>query len=261
MINIFNYGNAPVRVVFQNDEPLWIAKDVCEVLGITHYRNALERLDDDQKGCGVVVNTLGGIQEMATINEAGVYELIFQSRKPEARAFRKWVTSDLLPKLRKTGKYELPADIQDRLRQLTAAIVEKDKEVAALRADMRMQQNMLNGQRQLTDILCRMVGDNGGETKSAAQHQSRKQQVKATAHAITDAMRQEVERLQIDGFNADEIAVRTGVSLPQVEAIMRASDERDLDTILESCDGGMHRTYQPKQPRQRTPSHQQRRRR
>ena len=260
MINVFNFGNAPIRVAFaENGEPVFVAKDVCDVLGIRDHKQALERLDDDQKGGVLNTPTFGGTQKMVTVTESGLYELILRSTKPEARAFRKWITSDLLPKLRKTGKYDMPADFQDRLRRLTEVIVEKDKEVAALMAKTQMQENMLNGQRQMTDILCRMIGDNGGEQKSAAQHESRKQSVKMTAHVITDAMRQEIERLQIDGFNADEIAVRTGVPLPQVEAIMRDSDERDLETILDSCNCGRHqRAYTPKHHRKQT--HQQRRR-
>lgn len=104
----FTYGTKQVRVVMRGGEPWFIAKDVCEVLEHTNSRVALERLDDDEKGVSTVY-THGGPQEMAIINEAGLYSLILTSRKPEAKAFKRWVTHDVLPSIRKTGKYETPA--------------------------------------------------------------------------------------------------------------------------------------------------------
>lgn len=97
-----------IRSVVVNGEPLFVAKDVCEVLDIEKHRNAVLRLDDDEKGSPVVVDTLGGPQSMATVNESGLYALIFQSRKPEAKAFRKWVTKEVLPNIRKNGFYMTP---------------------------------------------------------------------------------------------------------------------------------------------------------
>ncbi len=97
-----------IRSVVVDGEPLFVAKDVCDVLGIVKYRDAVARLDDDEKGRPVIVDTLSGKQSMATINESGLYNLIFQSRKPEARAFRKWVTGEVLPNIRKHGFYMTP---------------------------------------------------------------------------------------------------------------------------------------------------------
>lgn len=102
----FNYGDNLIRVV--NDEttgePLWIAKDVCAVLQINNHRDALNRLDEDEKGV-VLTDTLGGSQKMSVINEAGLYNLIFSSKKPEAKPFKRWVTHEVLPSIRKTGGY------------------------------------------------------------------------------------------------------------------------------------------------------------
>lgn len=97
-----------IRSVMVNGEPLFVAKDVCEVLDIKFYRDVIARLNEDEKGCSVVVDTLGGKQSMATVNESGLYTLIFQSRKPEAKAFRKWVTKEVLPNIRKHGFYMTP---------------------------------------------------------------------------------------------------------------------------------------------------------
>lgn len=104
----FSYGEQAVRTVVDRETgELWfVAKDVCDALGISKYRDAIARLDDDE-GCPVIVDTPGGKQEVAAINESGLYALILKSRKPAARRFRKWVTSEVLPAIRRTGRYEV----------------------------------------------------------------------------------------------------------------------------------------------------------
>ncbi|WP_298766967.1 BRO family protein [uncultured Alloprevotella sp.] len=102
----FNASNQNIRVQMKDGEPWFVAKDVCDALEIENNRNATARLDDDEKGVSIV-RTSSGDQQMTIVNESGLYNLIFQSRKPEAKAFRKWVTSEVLPTLRKTGRYEL----------------------------------------------------------------------------------------------------------------------------------------------------------
>lgn len=110
MLNVISHPDfGEVRSKMVKGEPWFVAKDVCDVLDISKYRDAIMRLDDDEKGCPVVVDTLGGKQEMATINESGLYSLIFQSRKPEAKKFRKWVTSEVLPAIRRQGFYLHPS--------------------------------------------------------------------------------------------------------------------------------------------------------
>ena len=109
-MQVFNYGengNAPIRVQVINGETWFVAKDVCKSLGIEFYRRAMMRLDGDEKGCTVLVNTLGGNQKVAAVNESGLYSLVFQSRKPWAKKFRKWVTMEVLPSIRKTGGYSV----------------------------------------------------------------------------------------------------------------------------------------------------------
>lgn len=97
-----------VRQTVIGGEPLFVAKDLCEVLGLSKSRDAVARLDDGEKGRPVIVDTPGGPQELATVNESGLYHLVFQSRKPEAKAFRRWVTSEVLPSIRKYGYYIAP---------------------------------------------------------------------------------------------------------------------------------------------------------
>ena len=104
----FDFNGQQVRVVIIDGEPHFVATDLCDVLDIRNSRDALARLDDDEKGV-VTTDTLGGPQQVATVNESGMYALVLTSRKPEAKAFKKWVTGTVLPAIRKTGSYGAPA--------------------------------------------------------------------------------------------------------------------------------------------------------
>lgn len=104
----FVFDEALVRVSQDgNGDPWFVAKDVCRVLEIENHRDAVSRLDDDERGVGIT-DTPSGRQEMLTVSESGLYALVFRSRKPEARRFRKWVTSEVLPALRRAGAYGAP---------------------------------------------------------------------------------------------------------------------------------------------------------
>lgn len=100
----FNPSNAPVRVQVINQEPWFVAKDVCDALNLTDTGKTVERLDDDEKLTRILFVSGQG-RQMWLVNESGLYNLIFQSRKPEAKAFRKWVTGEVLPQIRNTGVY------------------------------------------------------------------------------------------------------------------------------------------------------------
>lgn len=103
-LQIFKYNGKEVRTIQKDGEPWWVLKDVCEVLGLSSPHKVFERLDDDEKGRNQIP-TLGGEQEMTVINESGLYNVILRSDKPEAKPFRKWVTSEVLPSIRKNGGY------------------------------------------------------------------------------------------------------------------------------------------------------------
>ena len=95
-----------VRVVEQDGEPWFVAKDVCNCLELSNSRKALSRLDDDEKGV-TLSDTLGGKQEMATVNEYGLYSLVLSSRKPEAKEFKRWITHEVIPSIRKYGSFNM----------------------------------------------------------------------------------------------------------------------------------------------------------
>ncbi|MBI9112262.1 Bro-N domain-containing protein [Maridesulfovibrio ferrireducens] len=101
----FDFGDNLVRVIMRDTQPWFLAKDVCDVLEHSNHRMAIQGLDEDEKGVSNAY-TLGGEQNITVVSESGLYSLIFRSRKPEAKKFRKWVTSEVLPTLRKTGTYE-----------------------------------------------------------------------------------------------------------------------------------------------------------
>lgn len=101
-IAIFKYQDTPVRIIDESGDPWFVAKDVCDILEINTEQT--RRLDDDEKGLRVI-QTPGGPQDMVTINESGLYNLIIRSNKEEAKRFRKWVTSEVLPSIRKHGAY------------------------------------------------------------------------------------------------------------------------------------------------------------
>ena len=101
---VFHFISRPLRVVMIDGVPWFVAADVCAVLDIKNTAHAMTRLDDDERGV-VLTDTHGGQQEMTIINESGLYSLILGSRKPEARKFKKWITSEVLPSIRQTGSY------------------------------------------------------------------------------------------------------------------------------------------------------------
>ena len=107
----FNYEDKQVRTITKDGQPWFVAKDVCEILEIEKHRDAVSRLSNSMRG-SVVVDTLGGKQEMTAINEAGLYKLVFTSRKPEAEKFTDWVASEVIPSIRKHGTYMTPETIE-----------------------------------------------------------------------------------------------------------------------------------------------------
>ena len=109
----FNFNNLPVRTVLVNDEPWFVGKDVADILGYSNSRKALsDHVDDEDKGV-TKIDTLGGNQNITIINESGLYSLILKSKKPQAKQFKRWVTHEVLPTIRKHGAYMTDEKAQD----------------------------------------------------------------------------------------------------------------------------------------------------
>jgi hypothetical protein len=100
----FAFESHEVRTLLIDGQPWFVASDVCDALAIANSRRALSRLDEDEKGVHSM-NTLGGTQNLGVLNESGLYSLILTSRKAEAKRFKKWVTAEVLPAIRKHGYY------------------------------------------------------------------------------------------------------------------------------------------------------------
>lgn len=119
------YETLPVRLTTDDNEQTWFAGvDVCNILGYADTTQAISKLDDDEKKLDRVFHGSGQQRRTWTVNESGLYSLIITSSKPEAKAFKKWITSEVLPSIRKAGKYtnedekQHDADIQTVLKEI-----------------------------------------------------------------------------------------------------------------------------------------------
>lgn len=108
-LDVFHHGSWELRTLLVDGEPWFVAGDVCAALGLANVSMALRSVDEDALSTAEVTDRLGRTQVVRTVSEPGLYELVFQSRRPEARQFRRWVTAEVLPTLRRTGTYTMAA--------------------------------------------------------------------------------------------------------------------------------------------------------
>lgn len=106
-IQIFNFQSNEIRTILKDNEPWFVAKDICDVLGLGNITEALRNLDDDELTSEILKSGNQG-REMKLVSESGLYALVIRSNKPNARKFRKWITSEVLPNIRKSGIYIPP---------------------------------------------------------------------------------------------------------------------------------------------------------
>lgn len=138
-LKVFNYENNEVRTVMIGGEPWFCLSDVCRVLGLGSPHKVAERLDPDDL-TGIKVRSGGQYREMTFISESGLYTVILRSDKPEAKPFRKWVTSEVLPTVRKHGAYMTPDTIEkvltdpDTIIRLATTLKEEREKRLALEA-------------------------------------------------------------------------------------------------------------------------------
>ncbi len=142
---VFSFNSLDVRVVDRDGEPWFVAADVCSALSFSRPQDALRMVDEDDKylisfkgalSAGLEVGPRG----VLLVNESGVYQIIFQSNKPEAKKFKKWVTSEVLPAIRKTGSYGVPAlptDPMAILKLTFEALEQSSKRIEAVETDIQ----------------------------------------------------------------------------------------------------------------------------
>lgn len=142
-LQIFNFNNSEVRTVLIDNEPYFVGKDVADVLGYSNTRDALSKHVDDEDKSNVAIHDGSQNRGMTVINESGVYSLVFGSKLPDAKKFKRWVTSEVLPQIRQTGCYKLPQSYKEALQHLLTQIEEnehlqlenkmKDQQIAELK--------------------------------------------------------------------------------------------------------------------------------
>lgn len=138
-LQLFKYEGNEIRTVVKDGEPWFVAKDVCDVLGLGNSSEAVAKLEEEEKG-SEKVDTLGGAQKMIVINESGLYTLVIRSNMPQSKPFRKWVTSEVIPSIRKHGGYLTQEKVAeallnpDVLIQLATSLKQEREEKLALAA-------------------------------------------------------------------------------------------------------------------------------
>jgi prophage antirepressor-like protein len=125
-ISKFQFSEKEIRVITKDGDLWFVAKDICEILEIQNTTDALSRLDDDERSRF----NLGRQGETNIINESGLYSLVLGSKKPEAKTFKKWVTSEVLPAIRKTGQYSKNLSTFELIAQMAQASAELEKKIA-----------------------------------------------------------------------------------------------------------------------------------
>lgn len=131
-----------IRTTTINGEPWFVAADVCKALDLNNNRMAIERLDVDEKGVSSI-DTPGGKQELTIVNEPGLYALVLGSRKPEAKAFKRWITHEVIPTIRKHGAYMTPEKVEeillnpDTIIKLATELKEERERTAILNAKIK----------------------------------------------------------------------------------------------------------------------------
>lgn len=133
---LYQSGTRPdtVRVSMVDEQPWFVAVDVARILGFRDAEHAIRGLDDDEKGTRIV-GTLGGEQQLSVISESGLFALVLRSRRPAAKQFRKWVTSEVLPSIRRSGGYGLAGLSDDQCRKIEAVLhPHQQRTLSAVRA-------------------------------------------------------------------------------------------------------------------------------
>jgi len=139
-ISIFRREGVDIRTLVIDGEPWFVANDIANVLDLGNVRSSLALLDDDERGVHSM-DTNAGTRSVTIVNESGLYSLILRSRKPEARQFKRWVTRDVLPAIRRTGSYShdienaLPQSYGEALRMLADEVEARSALAAKVEAD------------------------------------------------------------------------------------------------------------------------------
>lgn len=175
-LQIFIYSGEQLRTVQRDDGLWWVLRDVCRVLNIGNVTDTKKRLDPDEVDLTDLIDGMGRVQSTTIINEPGLYSVILRSDKPEAKQFKRWVTHDVLPSIRKTGAYGIPPEQVARITAL---------------------QKRLDEWRSLTDEMERLTADACQKARVFREHYDKlreqrdrcRRNLRAVEQALTDEIR------------------------------------------------------------------------
>jgi prophage antirepressor-like protein len=240
-LQIFNYSEGQVRTVLKDGQLYFVAKDICEILGLNtsesvngRGRSETEGLDDDEKDIDIV-DTLGGKQEMIVVTESGLYSLVMKSRKLEAKAFKRWITHDVIPSIRKHGMYakdELLDNPELLLDVITRLKAERDKNKFLETENKLLAQDAVKwADRKVIDALVKVYGAKIGFQE--AWREFKKELLYAHSINLTSRLTNKVNETGrknfkvLDMIHDDEIpaCVRTAVALCK-------NNKVDIDSII-----------------------------
>lgn len=212
-VKVYTFGEnkQPVRVEVVNNETWFVAKDVCLALDIRNQKDATSRLDEDERR-GSALPTPSGKQTMTVVNESGLYHLIFNSRKPEARRFRRWVTQEVLPSIRQTGGYstavrprslellprERSAELTEFYRELRRWVTQEDEQTVAglMNVTRHHVHEVMTGRTPSYGCLCMLVD---------CAKDNRRAGVRRVEHPTPAVRREQVEQLRLEFMNDTDV--------------------------------------------------------
>ena len=172
-LQIFNNSEfGQIRTVIVDSEPMFCLADVCKALEITHITDVKNRLKQDGVGTAAVIDNIGRKQNATFINESNLYKTIFQSRKESAERFTEWVTSEVLPSIRKTGSYQKPLSTQEMMRIQLGMIDDVSDRVTKLENTMNIDYGQQHSLSEL--ISSRVIELVGGKESNAYREIGRK---------------------------------------------------------------------------------------
>ncbi|MBS7060646.1 MAG: ORF6C domain-containing protein [Eubacterium sp.] len=172
-LQIFNNSEfGQIRTVIVDSEPMFCLADVCKALEITHITDVKNRLKQDGVGTAEVIDNIGRKQNATFINESNLYKTIFQSRKESAERFTEWVTSEVLPSIRKTGSYQKPLSTQEMMRIQLGMIDDVSDRVTKLENTMNIDYGQQHSLSEL--ISSRVIELVGGKKSNAYREIGRK---------------------------------------------------------------------------------------
>lgn len=178
-LQIFVYSGEQLRTIQRDDGLWWVLRDVCRVLNIGNITDTKKRLDPDEVDLTDLIDSMGRVQATTIINEPGLYAVILRSDKPEAKAFKRWVTHDVLPSIRKTGAYGIPPE---RLARITAL------------------QKQLDEWHELTDELERLTADACQKAWVFREHydqlREQRDRCRRSLHSAEKALTDEIRNLK-----------------------------------------------------------------